>query len=197
MEQKVFCSNCGKENEPGAKFCVFCGSQVIASEVQQEEPIVEAVTDPAETVAEPAEAGVANDTYSQPVATATVQPQQYYSTESLKEDNGYKGVAIASLICGIVALLCCPLSCASCCGGFNILVAIAAVVLGIIALVKKFTGKGLAIAGIVCGGIAVVGTIIMLIAGASSASAMTDILGSDFEDALEEIYDDMGMDYDF
>lgn len=190
MEQKVFCSNCGKENEPGAKFCVFCGSQVIDSAVQQEEPIAEAVT-------EPAEAGVANDTYSQPVATATAQPQQYYSTESLKEDNGYKGVAIASLICGIVALLCCPISCVSCCGGFNILVAIAAVVLGIIALVKKFTGKGLAIAGIVCGGIAVVGIIIMLITGASSASAMSDILGSDFEDALEEIYDDMGMDYDF
>lgn len=195
MEQKIFCSNCGKENEPGAKFCVFCGSQVIASVVQQEEPIVEAVTDPAETVAEPAEAGGANDTYSQTVATATAQPQQYYSTESLKEDNGYKGVAIASLICGIVALLCCW--CASCCGGFNILVAIAAVVLGIIALVKKFTGKGLAIAGIVCGGIAVVGTIIMLIAGNSLANAVYDITGADFEDALEEIYDDMGMDYDF
>lgn len=223
MDQKVFCSICGKENEPGAKFCVFCGSKVNIPGAQQTEPVVEAAAEPSveaavepsvEPAAEPVvevtetvestateqtkaveQTTAVNNTYSQNVAqnvaTTTTGAQQYYYTENSVTDNGYKGVAIASLICGIVSLLCC------CCGGFNFLVAIAAVVLGIVALVKKFSGKGMAIAGIVCGGIAVLLTLIVMITSASSASILSEVFGPEFEDTLEEIYDDMGMDYDF
>lgn len=203
MEQKVFCSVCGAENEPSSKFCVSCGTKLGAApapaaepEVVEAEPIVEepVVTQPETPVVEAA----TTNTYTQSVTTANVQPQQqqYYSAETLTEDNGNQGVAIAALVCGIVSIVCCPIGCCGCFGGFNILVAIAAIVLGIIAIVKKFANKGMAIAGIVCGGLAIIGTIGCIIFSGIILEASGGV-GSDFQDVMEEIYDDMGMDYNF
>lgn len=57
-----------------------------------------------------------------------------------------KGMAIASMVCGIVSLVLFWSWCLA------IICAIVALVLGIIALVKKADGKGMAIAGVVTGG---------------------------------------------
>lgn len=211
MDQKVFCSVCGAENEPSSKFCVSCGTKLGAApapaaepEVVKAEPIVEeSVVEPVveESVVTQPETPVVEadttNTYTQPVTTAQVQPQQqYYSAEVLPEDNGNHGVAIAALVCGIVSIVCCPIGCCGCFGGFNILVAIAAIVLGIIAIVKKFGNKGMAIAGIVCGGVAIIGTIGCIIFYGIAQDSSNGI-GNDFQDVMEEIYDDMGMDYNF
>lgn len=202
MDQKVFCSVCGAENEPSSKFCVSCGTKLGVApapaaepEVVEAEPIVEepVVTQPETPVVE----ADTTNTYTQPVTTAQVQPQQqYYSAEPLTKDNGNQGVAIAALVCGIVSIVCCPIGCCGCFGGFNILVAIAAIVLGIIAIVKKFGNKGMAIAGIVCGGVAIIGTIGCIIFYGIAQDSSNGI-GNDFQGVMEEIYDDMGMDYNF
>ncbi len=79
------------------------------------------------------------------------------------------GLAIASLVCGIISI---PGGC--CCSFVSIPLAIAAVVLGVIGMNKVnaepniYTGKGLAIGGIVTGGVAIIFGIIMLIVGMGS-----------------------------
>lgn len=80
------------------------------------------------------------------------------------------GLAIASLVCGIISI---PGGC--CCSFLSIPIAIAAVIMGIIGINKinsephLYSGKGLAIGGIVTGGIAVIFGIVMLIVGMGSA----------------------------
>ena len=75
----------------------------------------------------------------------------------MKEGGGNIGFAIASLVCGILSLLCC------CLDLFSPILAIAAIVLGVITLCFKYDGKGMAIAGIATGGVALVFRIIILI----------------------------------
>lgn len=88
------------------------------------------------------------------------QPQ-YYSTEPVTEKKKNQGVAIASMVCGILSVICCCFSC------FSLVLAIAAVVLGIITLACKYDGKGMAIAGIVLGGIGLLLFVAVIAIGAS------------------------------
>lgn len=80
------------------------------------------------------------------------------------------GLAIASLVCGIISI---PGGC--CCSFLSIPIAIAAVIMGIIGINKInrephiYSGKGLAIGGIVTGGVALVFGVVMLIVGMGSA----------------------------
>ncbi len=64
-----------------------------------------------------------------------------------EESKGYIGFAIASLVCGILSIICC------CIPGLSSVLSIAAVALGIVTLVKGYEGRGFAIAGIVTGAI--------------------------------------------
>ena len=67
----------------------------------------------------------------------------------VKQNNG---VGIASLVCGIVSLMCCnPLY----------LVSAAAIIMGIVSLCMGNNSKGYAIAGMICGGCAVLFGIIL------------------------------------
>ncbi len=195
MNEKIYCTSCGAENEASAHFCVNCGAG-LETPVQEQKLDTEPLTGDV----------VSNDTQS----TYTYTPQSaqsaqtYYSVpEEPKKEGGYIGVAIASLVCGILSLLCCPLACCgSCCGGLNVLLAIAAVVLGIISLVKAFEGKGMAIAGLVCGGIALVGMIFALALPASfTKGLMTGILGEEYNigdmDGLDNLMNDFGVYYNF
>lgn len=201
MEEKKYCSVCGAQNEADAKFCASCGMKLVQKEETPapEAVVPENVVPETPVMAEPVVQPATVTETSTPVTTTHTEPQQqYYSVENMSEDNGYQGVAIAALVCGIVSLVCCPSACCGCFGAFNILVAIAAVVLGIIALVKKFAGKGMAIAGLVCGGIALLGMCTTLLLGSLGTSSLTsDVLGEDFQDAMEELYDELGMDYNF
>ena len=193
MNEKIYCTSCGAENEASAHFCVSCGTK-LETPVQEQKQDTEPLTGDV----------VSNDTQSTYTTQSTQSAQTYYSVpEEPKKEGGYIGVAIASLVCGILSLLCCPLACCgSCCGGLNVLLAIASIVLGIIALVKAFDGKGMAIAGLVCGGIALVSMIFALALPASfTKGLMTGILGEEYNigntDEFNNLMDDFGVYYNF
>lgn len=84
-----------------------------------------------------------------------------------------KGFAIASMVCGIVSIVIC------CCEYIAIPLGIVAIVLGIISLKKGESGKGMAIAGIVCAGCSLVFIgicFILYYSGAVDTSNWEDIL---------------------
>jgi hypothetical protein len=85
-----------------------------------------------------------------PIPNQTVYTQDPAATGEPKPQ---KGMAIASMVCGI-------LSVTICCG--TGLLAIVAIVLGIISI-KKPGCKGMALAGIICGAIGLVFTVIYVI----------------------------------
>ena len=192
MNEKIYCTSCGAQNEAGAHFCVSCGTK-LGTPVQDQKQNTESVTGDV----------VSNDTQSTYTYTSHAAQTCYSVPEEPEKEGGYIGVAIASLVCGILSLLCCPIACCgSCCGGLNILLAIAAIVLGIIALVKAFEGKGMAIAGLVCGGIALVLMIFALALPASfTKGLMTGILGDEYNigdvDQFDNLMDDFGVYYNF
>ena len=103
----------------------------------------------------------------------------YDSTYSEPQQGDSKVFGIISLVCGILALLC------SCCGWFGIVLAVAAIVLGILSINKGENAKGMAIAGIVCGGIGLLIGIVVLIMGAALSSVDPDSV-EQFVEQLEE-----------
>lgn len=197
-DKKIFCTQCGGENNGNAKFCSNCG-------VKLEQPVTtaedtastnvyaegiflgdnttspyEKVTDTEEIKPEemPAQEEIQinygysqnNDTFSNNSVYSQASEIQYYTGEDTsKTGGGNIGVSIASLVCGILALLCC---CATC---FSIILSIAAIVLGIISIVNKYDGMGMAIAGIAVGGFAVVVCIIWAVIEASSSNYNADV----------------------
>lgn len=91
-------------------------------------------------------------------------PQQPYGGDpygTASQDK--KGFAIASMVCGIVSIVTC------CCEYIAIPLSIVAIVLGIISIKKQESGKGMAIAGIACGGAALAFIIVCLILYATGA----------------------------
>ncbi len=97
--------------------------------------------------------------------------------------NDSKVFAIISLVCGIVSLVC------SCCGWLSIIVAVAAIVLGIISINKQENAKGMAIAGIVCGGAGLLVSVIILIVGAVMGETINSMDPNAVEDMIERIQD--------
>lgn len=82
---------------------------------------------------------------------------------------GNSGFAIGSMICGIISILCCCLTWVS------LILAIAAIVLGIIALKYQYDGRGMAIAGIVTGGIGIfIWLIVLLVAGSGFFTSLVE-----------------------
>ena len=102
-----------------------------------------------------------------------------YDTTTVQEEGGSKVFGIISLICGILAVLC------MCCGWIGIILGVAAVVLGIISIKKQEDAKGMAIAGIVCGGIGLLIAIIILIAGSALSSIDPDSI-QQYVEQIEE-----------
>ena len=84
----------------------------------------------------------------QPVVVAAPQPVAAVAPVQ-PAPSGSKGLAIASLVLGILGFLTGFI-------GIGILLGLVAVVLGVIVLVKHHAGKGMAIAGLITGGLAVV-----------------------------------------
>lgn len=189
----IYCTQCGSENSAESKFCSNCGSkleQAVAPE-NEEQPVqsegvfsggeeasaYEKITDaeeekPAAIPSYQEEIKINYNTEPQSYGTdsssnayySSSQPQ-YYAAENdgAKQGGGNIGFAIASLICGIVSLVCC------CFTLFSAILAIAAVVLGVITLCFKYDGKGMAIAGIVTGGIGLVIVIFAMIISGTAA----------------------------
>jgi uncharacterized membrane protein len=90
-------------------------------------------------------------------------------------------LAFASLACGIGGLVATPLMVVCCIFAFGPLLGLAGIICGIIAILKikedpeRYTGKGIAVAGIVTGAVgfvlAVVASVLFAVVGAASAAA--------------------------
>lgn len=189
-EIKVFCTQCGSGNSATAKFCSNCGSKLEAA-APVEEPVQPQTADnvyaqglPEEETTSTGESFYEKVTEAEEIKPEPIQEEikinydstQYYSSNPTTEtvSGGNIGVAIASLICGILSLVCCCLS------WFSLVLAIAAIVLGIITIVKKYDGKGMAIAGIVT---AAIGLIIFIVFIGISVTMP-------FEELIDEIADE-------
>lgn len=98
--------------------------------------------------------------------------------QNFNQTGGGNGLAIASLVCGIVSIVgfCC-------CIPIGILGGLAGIVLGIISKMKNMEGSGMALAGIITGAVGLVGTIIWSIVGA----AFRENFSEEFMDAMESV----------
>lgn len=212
-DKKIFCTQCGGENAGSAKFCSNCGAKLeqpvtatentastnvyaegIFSEDNTASPY-EKVTDAEEFKPEGTSAqeeikinyGYTQDNFSQNnynnsydsnSAYSSYGQNQYYAAEDTgKVTGGNIGVSIASLVCGIFSIICC------CASYFALALAIAAIVLGIISIVKKYDGQGMAIAGIATGGVGIVISIVALVIAFASYGT-----GNLMEEFMNEFY---------
>ncbi|MBR2151797.1 MAG: zinc-ribbon domain-containing protein [Clostridia bacterium] len=148
----MICKKCGAVISDYAKFCNVCGeSQEVAVEmpVVVAEPVVEAPVIPEPVVEQPVyEAPVVEQpVYQQPVYQQPVVEQPVYEAPvsepvyAEEAPKGGKGLAITSLVLGIVGLvfglggICC---CGTLSGLFSILTAIVGIILAFVAKNKGF-----------------------------------------------------------
>ena len=186
----IICKQCGASNPPTFRFCSNCGTKLEQPQASEPDQQIQTET----SVYEKAEGEIVsegkvpltqdeininygsdedeNDRSGSYVAPTT----QYYSATTSASNTskagtgGNSGYAIASMICGIISIVCCCLTWVS------LILAIVAIVLGIIALKYQYDGKGMAIAGIVTGGIGIfIWLIVLLAAGAEYFSSFKDL----------------------
>lgn len=111
---------------------------------------------------------------------------QYQENPYQNQYNGYyqqenaRGFAVASLVLGIISLLCF-------CSFFNLLPAILALIFGGISLSKSRNGNGMAIAGMICGGVSIVllvFTVVIMTANGSFINAMQNYMNNYFRNSF-------------
>lgn len=181
----IYCGQCGSRNPDNFKFCSNCGAKLEkakadTTECGKDDPVFSA--EQAAPVYEKVEAEIVNEekkpvqdeiqinygadegTYSSGGYESS--QSRYYSSNNASEvnyasSNGNIGLAIASMVCGILSLICC------CFSLFSLVLGVAAVVLGIVCLSGKYEGKGMAIAGIITGGIGIFIWVIFILIGGS------------------------------
>lgn len=112
--------------------------------------------------------------------TGSYQGASESTTTYAQAEGGSKVFGIISLVCGILSLLC------SCCGWIGIILGVAAVVLGILSINKQEEAKGMAIAGIVCGGIGLLMAVIVLIFFGALSSVDPDSI-TEYVERLETL----------
>ena len=158
----IKCTHCGNENDEMAKFCGNCGAELQSSAVQKQDEMKSNSYSGSETQSNNGN----GNAYTNPYYDA--QSPQYYSSNQneLKQEGGKNGFSIASMVCGILSITCCCTT-----GIFGLILAVAAIALGIIALYNKYDGKGMAIAGIITGGIGFLIAGVVIIIGISFADA--------------------------
>lgn len=169
------CKHCGAPIAEGAKFCENCGNKI---EVETVETTVE------ETYKEPerVEADIVEEGPKAQETASSYDSEPTYNNASAAPTapaGGPIGYSVASLVCGILGILCC------CCGIIGFIPSVAGIVLGIVSIKKECEGKGLAIAGIACGG---VGAAIFLISTIASLATGSFGLGNSF-DSIDDITD--------
>ena len=135
-ENVKICPFCGSENSAQSKFCTNCGVAL------QEQKEISINYGPENGEGYENSAEYSGETSS--AWTGTVVE------EETKVEGGNIGIAIASMVCGILSIPCC------CLWVFSALLGVAAVVLGIITFSQKYDGRGMAIAGIITGGIGLI-----------------------------------------
>jgi len=181
-----FCTNCGAEIAEESKFCIHCGvkyeekssdvkseydemwGSVLGEEASKEnkqetfysaEELENSELDiKYEDVYEEESEYGGNVVYQMPKAFSEALGYDNQSAY-VNAENGNKGLSIASMVCGILSLVCC------CLWYFSVILAIAAIVMGIISIKNSNEGKGMAIAGLVTGGITIFALLVILILG--------------------------------
>lgn len=129
---------------------------------------------------------VTENTYSQEATNSYAEPAPQYDYQEptngeTPESGGNLGFSIASMVCGIISILCC------CAWYLSIILAAVAIVFGILSLKKNAEGRNMAIAGLITGGIgAVLSIIILVFALVGSASV-------DSGELYREIIDSLGQ----
>lgn len=142
------CRRCGFENVDNADFCCHCGEdlrQMNRLEYQNN------LRDPNEQM---------NQNYQQNFNYQQNQSFQQGMNYNPK-DGGEDGMAVASMVCGICALL---MMC--CVPYFTLVMAILGLVFGILSLKKK-PGNGMALTGVITSGISLAFSTIGLLMGLS------------------------------
>lgn len=107
-------------------------------------------------------------TYTESFGNAYSYEAPVYEGATASEPKKLIGLSIASMVLGILSIVCCWIWYL---GGFFALVGL---VLGIISMVKKCSGKGMAVAGIICSAIGLIISAVMIvivIAGVASSAA--------------------------
>lgn len=92
-----------------------------------------------------------------------------------------QGFAIASMVLGIISLVCC------CLGWISAIMAILSIIFGVITLVKKKPGKGMAIAGIICSSFAIVIYIVLVVISLAIGSSLSHSDIQELERYLENL----------
>lgn len=107
--------------------------------------------------------------YGEPAVQSAPQDYYYQQAPAAQSANNDVVLAVISLVCGILALI-------MNCFLFFItpLFSIAGLITGIISCVKKKGGKGMAIAGIICSGIALLLCIVLIVLMLIGFAAMGD-----------------------
>ena len=133
----------------------------------------------------PVQVTVTENTYSQAAPTPDQQPAPQYNYQpSLDSEppvsGGNIGFSIASMVCGILSILCC------CAWYLSIILAGVAIVFGILSLKKNADGRNMAIAGLITGGIgAVLSIIILVLALVGTVAGDSNVLYQDIIDSLD------------
>jgi len=165
--QKIICRSCGGENNSANTFCMNCGERITSAP----EPTPVVPTDQnnipraeGEVVSTPTWYNQENTSNPyQNTGSAYTPPPQYANNTYANSGNqavnqasnqaSNQGLAIASMVCGIVSFVCC----------LSIIASIPGLILGIISLTKQQGGRGMAIAGVVLCAISIVFSVIYII----------------------------------
>ena len=193
----AFCTNCGKENADGGKFCMFCGASlgsmvntveaapvaepvaatpveaVPAAEPVAATPVTAAPVTAAPVTAAPVTAApvTAAPVAATPVTAAPVSGNSSYANNVNSNAQKTNGLCVAGLIVSIVSIFCC---------GATSFIGLVLSILGVIFASKnKQKGKGMAIAGIIISAIMTIVGIVALI----------------FNSAWIEVLNDSGFDF--
>ena len=135
------CNNCGMYNDDSARFCSGCGSRMPAEEQQVQQAQQTRTAQQNVNAQPPVQAQTPN--YNQ-------APNYNYAPAPVTPDDG-KGLATASLVCGIVSFFCVP-----------IILSILAIIFGKMAQsrgCKETSAK----AGIICGIVSLVLTVVFIV----------------------------------
>lgn len=182
------CKYCGEKIADGAKFCENCGNKVEPETVSFEET-ASSYKEPERVEADVVDNGAPKMDFDNESSIGKGDAERVSDAGNAGAKNtgdGPIGYSIASLVCGILGLLCC------CCGFFGLVLSAAGIALGIVSLNKNCEGRGMAIAGIACGGVGaafiIIGGIISLVSGnfglnSVDPSTITDQV-EDFLDSL-------------
>lgn len=181
----IYCGQCGSKNPDTFKFCSNCGaklekSQEDVSAYGKEDPVfsgervqpalekveVEIVSKGTKSSEDEININYGAEEGNYSSGSFDSSSSRYYSSNNgasanYEQSNGNIGFSIASMVCGILSLLCC------CFSLFSLVLGIAAIVLGIVCLSGKYEGKGMAVAGIVTGGIGISIWVIFMLVGGS------------------------------